>query len=100
MPWGSWWRAALVLVGLIGLCRLATPAGPNVNVAFAIQHGWESQFASHASYLAWMVGSATIYFFVVERIARLLPSVLRKRSRSVEPNVELSATAQPPSQSQ
>jgi hypothetical protein len=97
MPRGSWWRATLVLVGLIGLCRLATPAGPNVNVAFAIQHGWESHFASHASYLAWMVGSATVYFFVVERIARLLLSVLRKRSRSVQPNVELSATAQPSS---
>jgi len=98
MPRGSWWQAALVLVGLIGLCRLVTPAGPNVNVAFAIQHGWESHFASHVSYLAWMVGSAMVYFFVVERIVRLLLSVLRKRSRSVEPNVELSATAQPSSQ--
>jgi hypothetical protein len=98
MPRGSWWQAALALVGLIGLCRLATPPGPNVNVAFAIQHGWESHFASLASYLAWMVGSATAYFFVVERIVRLLLSVLRKRSRSAEPNVELSATAQPSSQ--
>jgi hypothetical protein len=98
MAWGSWWQAALVLVGLIGLCRLATPAGPNVNVAFAIQHGWEGHFASHASYLSWMIGSATIYFFVVERIVRLLFSVLRKKSRSVKPNAELSATAQPSSQ--
>jgi hypothetical protein len=98
MPRGAWWRAALVLVGLIGLCRLVTPPGPNVNVAFSIQHGWESRFSSHASYLAWMVGSATVYFFVSERIVRLLISAMRKSSQSIEPNLELSATSEPPSQ--
>jgi hypothetical protein len=98
LPRGSWWRAALVLVGLIGLCRLVTPPGPNVNVAFAIQHGWESRFTSHGSYLAWMVGSATVYFFVVERFVRLLILATRKRSQSLEPNVELPATSEPSSQ--
>jgi hypothetical protein len=79
IPRGAWWGAALVLVGLIGFCRMTTPPGPNVNVAFAIQPGWESHFASHASYLAWMIGSATVYFFVVERLLRMLISAMRKR---------------------
>jgi hypothetical protein len=75
---GAWWRGALALTALIGLCRLVTPAGPNVNVAFAIQHGWENRFGSHASYLAWMVGSATVYFFVVERLLRFLMRAMTK----------------------
>lgn len=94
MPRGAWWRAAVVLVGLIGLCRLATPPGPNVNVAFAIQHGWENHFASHASYLAWMVGSATVYFFVVERLLRMLVSVIHKRDQTLPLTAGLSATAE------
>jgi hypothetical protein len=45
-----------------------------------------------------MVGSATVYFFSVERIARLLISAMLKSSQSVEPNVEFSAMSEPPSQ--
>jgi hypothetical protein len=92
MPRGAWWRATLVLVALIGLCRLATPPGPNVNVAFAIQHGWETRFDSHASYLATMIVSATAYFFVVEWLLRFLIAALRKREPASRLTVEVSAS--------
>ncbi len=92
MPGGVWWRAALVLVALIGICRLATPPGPNVNVAFAIQHGWESRFDSHASYLATMIVIATAYFFVVEWLLRFLVAALRKREPATQLTVEISAS--------
>lgn len=98
MPRGVWWRAALVLVGLIGLCRLATPPGPNVNVAFAIQHGWERHFASHASYLAWMVASAIVYFFVVERLLRMLISAMHKKTQTLPLPAGRSTTIEPSSQ--
>jgi hypothetical protein len=70
MPQGTWWKTTAAVVGLIALCRLATPAAANVNVAFAIQPGWEHYFASHASYLGCTIGAATAYFFVVEWIVR------------------------------
>lgn len=86
MPRGVWWRAALVLVGVITVSRLVTPPEPNVNVAFAIQHGWEQHFASHASYLAWMIGSATAYFLIVEQTLRLLIFAVQKRNQSTQPS--------------
>jgi hypothetical protein len=70
MPRGAWWKATATLVALIGLCRLLTPPEANVNVAFAIQRGWERQFASHASYLGFTIAAATAYFFFVERLLR------------------------------
>jgi hypothetical protein len=91
---GAWLVAAVALVGLIGFCRLVTPPGPNVNVAYAIQHGWESRFASHGSYLAWMVGSAAVYFFVVERFLRFLLAAMQRKNSSGKPTVEPTATPQ------
>jgi hypothetical protein len=74
VPRHAWWKAAAMLVALIGLCRIATPESANVNVAFAIPPGWERQFASHRSYLAFIIAAAAVYFFVVQRTARsLLP---------------------------
>jgi hypothetical protein len=70
MPRGTWWKTTAALVGLIALCRLATPVAANVNVAFAIPPGWEDYFASHASYLGCTIGAAAAYFFVVEWIVR------------------------------
>lgn len=92
MPRGVWWRATLALVALIAFCRLATPPGPNVNVAFAIQHGWESRFDSHASYLETMIVSATAYFFVVERLLRFLIAAIRKNKPASQLTIEMSAS--------
>lgn len=92
LPRGAWWRATLVLVALIGFCRFATPPASNVNVAFAIQHGWEGRFDSHASYLATMIVSATAYFFVVEWLLRFLIAALRKTEPAAQLTVEISAS--------
>jgi hypothetical protein len=83
MPRGTWWKAAATLAALIGFCRIATPAGPNVNVAFDIQPGWEEHFASHASYLAFTLTAATAYFFVVEKLVRFLAARFRGNPQSL-----------------
>jgi hypothetical protein len=70
MPGGTWWKAALALVVLIGVCRLATPAYANVNVAFAIHPGWERFFSSHRVYLASMIAVVSAYFVAVEHALR------------------------------
>lgn len=80
MPRGTWWKAAATLAGLIGLCRLATPPGANVNVAFAIPPGWEDDFASHTSYLAFTLVAATACFFVAEWLVRYLLGRFRGRA--------------------
>jgi hypothetical protein len=79
MPRGTWWKATAALVALMGLCRLVTPREANVNVAFAIQHGWEEHFASHASYLACMIAFAAGYFWLIERLWRFGSARVRLR---------------------
>jgi hypothetical protein len=69
-PKGVWWKATAFLIGLMLLCRLTTPAEANVNVAFAIQHGWEAHFSSYSVYLTTMLIEASVYFLVMELILR------------------------------
>jgi hypothetical protein len=80
MPKGVWWKAVAVLVGLIGLCRLTTPAYANVNVAFAIPSGWEKQFASHGTYLVTVIGLVAGYFFITQLVIRLALGLLKRQS--------------------
>jgi hypothetical protein len=70
LPRGVWWKTAVALVGLMLVCRLLTPEAANVNVAFAVAHGWEEQFTSHARYLASTIAGATFFFFVAEWLLR------------------------------
>jgi hypothetical protein len=70
MARGTWWKTSITLVALIGFCRVVTPEHANVNVAFAIERGWESYFPSHGLYLTAMIAEATIYFLVLEIIVR------------------------------
>ena len=70
MPGGTWWRATAVLAALILVFLLATPARANVNVAFAVQPGWEGVFPSHPVYLAIMMSLAAGTFFVVAWVLR------------------------------
>jgi hypothetical protein len=70
LPRGAWWKTTGVLITLILVCRLVTPAKANVNVAFAIQPGWEGYFSSHPVYLVTVIGQATVYFLIIELILR------------------------------
>jgi hypothetical protein len=70
VPGGTWWKAVVVLIVLILICRLVTPPQANVNVAFAIYPGMEKYFASHFSYLATMLSIAAGYFFITEFVLR------------------------------
>ncbi len=76
IPAGTWWRSLLVLVALIALCRLVTPASANVNVAFSTPPGWQGLFPSHLVYLASMIVLAGVYFAFVEVVLKrwLAPS--------------------------
>jgi hypothetical protein len=82
MPRGVWWKAVAVLVGLIGISRLTTPASANVNVAFAIPSGWESQFTSHGSYLLTVIALVAAYFLMTQFVIRLALVLRRRQSRS------------------
>ncbi len=70
LPRAVWWQSVVTLMGLILLCRLVTPREANVNVAFAIQHGWEDYFPSHGVYLVIVMAQVTVYFFVAAFILR------------------------------
>ena len=51
MPRGAWWKALVGLVILIFLSRIFTPIEANVNMAFAVQQGFESAFPSYPFYI-------------------------------------------------
>jgi len=70
LPSGTWWKAVLALIALIGICRLVTPPDANVNVAFAIYPGVEKYFPSHPIYLAGMMVLSAGYFFLGEYAMR------------------------------
>lgn len=70
MPKGTAWKSVATLVFLIVVSRLVTPAEANVNVAFAVQSGWEDLFPSYRVYIAVMVGMAGVYFLVLEYVLR------------------------------
>jgi hypothetical protein len=73
-PRGTWWKAAAGLAVFVGLCRLATPAEANVNVAFAVPRLAEAIFPSHTVYLACVIAAAAGYFWIVEQVLwRVLP---------------------------
>ncbi|MFY9609384.1 MAG: hypothetical protein WAU45_12315 [Blastocatellia bacterium] len=66
LPPGTWWKGVVALISLILICRLVTPPGANVNVAFAVYPGWDRLFPNHPAYLATMTCLAAGYFFVSE----------------------------------
>lgn len=68
---GAWWRAALTTVALVGLSRLITPPVSNINMAFAIPHGMDRYFASHAVYLTAMLFISCVYYRAIESLLRL-----------------------------
>lgn len=70
IPRAVWLKATVVIVILIVISRIVTPSEANVNVAFAIQEGWEKVFPSYPVYIVAMVGSAGVYFYLVEYAMR------------------------------
>ena len=66
-PAGVWWKAALALAVLVGVCRLLTPAPANVNLAFAVPSGWRSYFPSHRWYLIGLGTAVSAVFFGAEQ---------------------------------
>jgi hypothetical protein len=67
-PRGAWWRASLLLMGLMLLTRLvAAPAG-NVNLAFRVWTGWEGTFPSYGPYFALLMTCAALTFLFVEYV--------------------------------
>lgn len=68
MPRGTWWRAGLLMLLLVGLCRLVTPPAANVNLSHSVQVGWEKTFPSFGPFLALSLVGATSGFWVFERL--------------------------------
>lgn len=69
-PPRSWLVAAAASAAVLGITYLVSPAGPNVNLAFRVQAGWEPWFSNHALYVAVLWLSAAGTFWVLERLAR------------------------------
>ena len=72
MPAQEWWKAALALAVLVAVCRLATPARANVNLAYAVPSAWVRLFPSHRWYMIGLGTAVTVVFFVAEQGVRRL----------------------------
>lgn len=70
MPRHTWWRATLAFLVLQQLCRSATPAQANVNLAHAVWSGWEEFFPSTLCYQIMLLAIGAAACFAVERISR------------------------------
>jgi hypothetical protein len=66
-PRGVWWKAFLVLVGLVLFCRLATPASENVNMAFRVWDRWGTPMPSFAATAAMALSLHLFVFHWMER---------------------------------
>lgn len=64
-PHHAWLFATGAYLVLLGLTRLLTPRSANVNLAFAVESGWEKTFPSYPQYLALLVAGGAATFFVV-----------------------------------
>ncbi len=65
-PKRAWWPAIVGFLALMGLTRVLTPRGANVNLAFRVADGWERTFPSYASYFLLLAAAAALTFFVAE----------------------------------
>jgi len=82
-PRGVWWKAALATVALQLLTHLVAPPEGNVNLAFAVQPGWEETFPSYALYEAVLLtGAALVYAAGELTLRRLLPGRSEPDGRS------------------
>jgi hypothetical protein len=82
-PRGTWWRALLAELALLGLTRLATPRAANVNLAFAVWPGWEDTFPSYPAYVALLLGASGAAYFVLEALAGFLAARRERRSCAI-----------------
>ncbi len=78
-PRGAWWKAALLLMGLMLVTRIVAPPAGNVNLAFRVWAGWEPRFPSYGPYFALLLSCAALTFFFVEHV--LVVGLSRVRSR-------------------
>ena len=69
-PAHAWLFATGGYLVLLGLTRLLTPRSSNVNLAFAVEPGWEKTFPSYPQYLALLVAAGAATFFVVGLLLR------------------------------
>lgn len=75
------WRWVVVChFALLAASRLFTRPEHNVNLAFAVQPGWESTFTSHPLYLVMMTALMSAGAFTTERIALFFLSGANERA--------------------
>ena len=72
LPRGVWYQSVAALLLLLGLTRVLTPSGPNVNLAFRVHDGWEKVFPSHLWYVVMLMGIYAATFLCVELLLRRL----------------------------
>lgn len=69
-PRGAWRASVAASAVLLVLTRLLTPAALNVNVAFRIHAGWETQFRSHLVFTFALLLASGSLAYGIERLAR------------------------------
>jgi hypothetical protein len=72
LPPRSWLWATGALLTLQQLCRLVTPPGPNVNIAFAVYTGWERIYPTYRIFWTAMCLQATVVYLLSELALRRL----------------------------
>jgi len=62
--------AGLLALNLVS--RQVTPPAENVNLAFAVWHGWEGYFPSHPLYIATLLAGSAVAFALLTPVLRRL----------------------------
>lgn len=70
VPRHTWPLATIGLVAVMLVCRFATPAALNINLAHAVWAGWETTFPRYDVYFAVVVSAFALTFFCVETAFR------------------------------
>ncbi len=86
LPKNSWWKSGLFILLMFFVSKFFSNPRENVNLAFRVEDGWESQFPNYTSYLLLIYSSMLISFFLVEKIVRKgLKTIYAKIDQSKDP---------------
>lgn len=85
-PKGTWWRGILAVWVLLAITRAVAAPAENLNLAFAVQPGWERIFPAYPVYFVCVSALASLVFFFAETMFRQLAGRAGRRDLDVGQN--------------